>query len=80
MKKQQIEQWVSSVLQGIPVEKPDLSVDSAHEQFLLNCAKRLITTFMLYQQDEKFQGDSLVSLRNYLLTFQTEILIVMEGS
>ena len=75
MKKQQIEQWITSVLQGVNVEKPDLSADSAHEQFLLNCAKRLITAFTLYQQDKKYKGDFLVALRNYLLTFQTEILL-----
>ncbi len=73
MKKQQIERCVESFLNGAPTERPAISTDSAYEQFLLNCAKRLETAFNLFQKEDIFLGDFLIALRNYLLTFQTEI-------
>ena len=73
MKKQQIERWVESFLNGAPTERPTISADSAYEQFLLNCATRLETAFNLFQKEDIFLGDFLIALRNYLLTFQTEI-------
>lgn len=75
MKKQQIEQWVESVLGGNLTELPAISAASAYEHFLLNCGKRLVNAFTLYRQDKKFLGDFLIALRNYLLTFQTEIMV-----
>ena len=71
--KQKIEQWVASELSGVQIEKPTALVTSAHEQFLLNCATRLVNAFSLYKQNEEFLGDLLIAIRNYLLTFQTEI-------
>ena len=73
MMKQKIEQWVESVLSGTATEKPTISAASAYEQFLLNCGQRLVNAFMLYRQSKKYLGDYLIALRNYLLTFQTEI-------
>ncbi|MEG0757794.1 MAG: helicase-related protein [Raoultibacter sp.] len=73
MKKQQIKQWVESALSNASVEPLTASADSAYAQFLLNCARRLVTAFKLYQQDRKYLGDCLIALRNYLLTFQSEI-------
>lgn len=75
MKKQQIKQWVESVLGGNPTELPVISKASAYEHFLLNCGKRLVTSFTLYQHNDKFLGDFLIALRNYLLTFQAEITL-----
>lgn len=73
--KKQIEQWVESVFNGAPVSMSTISPDSAHEQFLLNCAKRLEKAFTLYRQNARFLGDFLIAMRNYLLTFQTSITV-----
>jgi ATP-dependent DNA helicase RecQ len=73
MMKRDIKQWVEAVLSGTPMPMPVLSAASAHEQFLLNCAKRVVNAFSLYQQSRKYMGDFCIALRNYLLSFQTEI-------
>lgn len=73
MTKQQIELWAESSLNGKSFSIP--STNGAHERFLLNCAKRLVTAFILFKRDAKYKGDFLIAVRNYLLTFQTEMLI-----
>lgn len=73
MKKQQIKNWIEEVLNGSCVQMPTLSIETAHEQFLFNCAKRLVRAFELSKHNPKFHGDFCIALRNYLLTFQTKI-------
>ena len=73
MTKQQIEWWVKSRLNGEDSSIP--AANCAYERFLFNCANRLITAFALFKRDAKYKGDFLIAVRNYLLTFQTEVSI-----
>lgn len=76
MKKQKIEQWVESELRNDDgLGYSDISVESSYDRFLLNCARRLINANKLFRKDRRFLGDFLIALRNYLLTFQTEITL-----
>lgn len=78
MMKQQIEQWVELVLNNTPAAQPESFSVTPYEHFLLNCGKRLVNAFKRYQLDYQFLGDFLIALRNYLLTFQTEIHLPYE--
>lgn len=70
--KQQIERWVQEVFNGSSDSMPDLIATSAYEQYLLNCAKRLVQAFGIERRGS-YSGDFYIALRNYLLTFQTEV-------
>lgn len=75
MMRQQIKQWVEESLSETLTQDPGFSVQSGYEQFLLNCAKRVINAFKLYKHNPKYLGDFCVALRNYLLSFQTDICL-----
>lgn len=70
--KQQIERWVQEVFNGSSDSMPDLTATSAYAQYLLNCAKRLVRAFGIKRRGS-YPGDFYIALRNYLLTFQTEV-------
>lgn len=70
--KQQIERWVQEVFNGSSDSMPDLTATSAYAQYLLNCAKRLVRAFGIERRGS-YPGDFYIALRNYLLTFQTEV-------
>lgn len=70
--KQQIERWVQEMFNGSSDSMPDLTATSAYEQYLLNCAKRLVRAFGIERRGS-CSGDFYITLRNYLLTFQTEV-------
>lgn len=44
-----------------------------HEKFLINTIKRLINNYELYRNDSKYYNDYLISIRNYLITFNDEL-------
>lgn len=70
--KKRIERWVQQVVNGSSDSMPDLTATSAYEKYLLNCAKRLVRAFEIERRGN-YSGDFYITLRNYLLTFQTEV-------
>lgn len=46
-----------------------------HDRFLISTIKRLINNYELYKQDSKYYSDFLISIRNYLITFNDELYL-----
>lgn len=46
-----------------------------HDKFLINTIKRLINNYELYKEDSKYYSDYLISVRNYLITFNDELYL-----
>ena len=68
-----VEKWLNNAesapdLKGIEVAGPV-------EQFRLKTIKRLITAYSLYCQSSRYRNDFLISLRDYLLCYDTDLEI-----
>ena len=75
MNRQNIESLVEEYLNSI---RDDLPIDfdkgtSYYEQFKLHTVKRLKNTYELFRKNDDYLNDFLISLRDYLIAFKTDI-------
>lgn len=86
MNKKEIERYVEEYINKQPLVNYhiELSQKGSYINYLKNVALRLLDTYSLYCSDNKFYSDLLLSLRIYLLTFDTSLSIssfkIIEGN
>ena len=68
-----VEEYLGSRRESIEINYDDY--DNSYERFLLHTVKRLQMTYDLLRKQECESGDFLLALRDYLLTYQTEVTL-----
>ena len=68
-----VEEYLGSRRESIEINYDDY--DNSYERFLLHTVKRLQMTYDLLRKQECESGDFLLALRDYLLTYQTEVTV-----
>lgn len=70
-----IENWLQTYLNGVE-PKEDINYEAGKngiERYKLHNVKRLVHTWKKFQENDRYQCDFLMALRDYLLVFDTEI-------
>ena len=69
----QVEEWLNRQSQEPPVING--RADGALEQFRMHTVKRLVNACTLYRRDQMYRCDFLISLRDFLLCFDTDLAV-----